>query len=78
MGTKQVRITDEAVLIIRKYATNDSLTRGIIEMERRLNTVTTSNAKEKFASTPVPDVSGKPYWQKLKETVIEAIQEVQR
>ena len=40
MGTKQVRITDEAVEIVRKYTSGDSITRGIIEMEKR---ITTSN-----------------------------------
>ena len=38
MGTQVVRITDEAVAIIRKYSPSDSLTRGIKEMERQLTT----------------------------------------
>ena len=64
MGTQVVRITDEAVAIIRKYSASDSLTRGIKEMERQL---TTSNSKSTTSNSITVTDS---YWQTFDEHLL--------
>jgi len=64
MGTQVVRITDEAVAIIRKYSESDSLTRGIKEMERQL---TTSNSKSTTSNSITVTDS---YWKTFDEHLL--------
>jgi hypothetical protein len=70
MGTQQVRLTDEAVDIIRYYAPTDSLSRGVLEMNRRLTTgstgsgsVTTSNLQN---VTYCSSNFSTDYWSKMQ------------
>lgn len=69
MATKLVRLTTEAIEIVRGYAPGDSMSRGIIEMDARIKLTDSKPAvcdggilpvtsvKEVFRNGPVPEVT---------------------
>ena len=90
MPTKQVRITVESEDLIKAYAGKDSLSRGIERMHTMIKmqdqelaklkeTANNLQSKQHWTNTgPVAGSHDAKYWLQFKESVKEAITEMQQ